>query len=119
MAGRKKEKMTDMIKEPAEITLTGSPALPSDHGPNSMFSPFIRLIVISPMGVKYDMKRPAMISETMALKAAVEPMLMRPITAEMKVQKKIDRSGSAVRLSTRRMKSQKAEIFLGIVDAHT
>lgn len=52
MEGGKKEKMTDMIKEPAEIVLTGNPALPSDHGPNSMVSPFTRLTIISPMGVK-------------------------------------------------------------------
>ena len=41
-----------------------------------------------------------MVSETMALKATVEPMLMRPMIAEMIAQKPMDRRGSALRLST-------------------
>ena len=43
---------------------------------------------------------PAMLSETMALKATVEPMLMRPIIAETMAQKNMDRRGNAVRWST-------------------
>ena len=41
-----------------------------------------------------------MVGETIALKATVEPILIRPMMAAMILQKPIERIGSAVRLLT-------------------
>lgn len=100
VAGGKNEKKTDMTKKHAEGILIGSAAQPNDHGPSSMVSLVTRSSIISMIAVRYEMKRPAMINETMALNATVEPMLMRPIIAETMAQKPMDRRGSAVCLST-------------------
>ena len=100
VAGGKNEKKVDMMTKQAERILIGRPARPSDHGPKLIVSPLMRLIIISTMTIRYDVKRPAMDSETMALNATVEPMLMSPMIAATMVQKLMDRRGSAVRLST-------------------
>lgn len=47
-----------------------------------------------------------MVSETMALNATVEPMLMSPMIADTMAQKAMERRGSAVRLSTWERKSE-------------
>ena len=100
VAGGKNENTTEMSKKHAATMFMKRPDQPSDHGPKSIGSLFIRLSIISTIAVRYEMKRPAMVSETMALKATVEPMLMRPMIAETTAQKPMDRRGSAVRLST-------------------
>ena len=48
----------------------------------------------------YDIKRPAMVSDTMALKATVDPMLIRQIAPVKTVQNPIALSGKASRLFT-------------------
>ena len=100
VAGGKNEKKVAMITKQAESILMGRPALPSDHGPKLIVSPLMRLIIMSTMTIRYEVKRPAMDSETMALNATVEPILMSPIIPATMVQKLMDRRGSAVRLST-------------------
>ena len=49
---------------------------------------------------------PAIVIETIALNATVEPMLMSPMQAEIMAQRPMDRRGSAVHLSTRDRKPQ-------------
>lgn len=100
VAGGKNENTTEMSKKHAATRFIGSPTQPSDHGPKSIVSLFTRLSIISTIAVRYEVKKPAMVSEMMALKATVEPILMRPMIAETTAQKVMDRRGSAVRLST-------------------
>ena len=71
--GGKKLKNVEMVKKIAEKPLTKTPALPNRKGPYCTGSCLIFLIMKRMMGIKYEIKRPASVSETMALKATVLP----------------------------------------------
>ena len=100
VTGGKKLKKVERIRKTAENALTATPALPILQGPYLMCSPLIFLIIISIVGIRYEMKRPASVSETMALKATVLPMLIRPIRHGTILQSTIARRGSASVLLT-------------------
>lgn len=52
------------------------------------------------MGIMYEINRPAIVRETIALKATVENILMRPIKAVRTLQKAIAFRGRAVDVCT-------------------
>lgn len=92
----KKEKKTLNTKKILENTFTARPnAWLIFQGPKCIVSPRIFLITMSMIGMRYDMNRPASVSETIALNAAVEPILMSPIRQGRTLQRTIARSGSA------------------------
>lgn len=50
---------------------------------------------ISTIAISYEEKRPAVVREIMALKAALEPMLMRQVMAVIMAQRAMARRGRA------------------------
>ena len=50
--------------------------------------------------MRYDVNKPVIVTETMALKATVEPTLIRPMSAVITVQKPTERRGIAEDLLT-------------------
>lgn len=100
VAGGKNEKRIEIIRKTAENTFTGSPNFPIDHGPYLISSLLAFLMIISVMGIRYDMKRPASVMDTRALKAAVDPMLIKASRHGMIVHSTIARSGKASDLFT-------------------
>ncbi len=98
MAGGKKEKTIETRRKQAEKILTKIPMRPRDHGPQLMEAGSrTRLMASKTMGIMYEVKRPAMVSDTMALKATVEAMLIRQIIAVNVAQKRMAFRGRAAR----------------------
>lgn len=96
VAGGKKLKNVDRVRKMAEKAFTAKPkVLPILKGPYLMSSFLIFFIMMSTIGIKYDVNRPASVSDTMALNATVLPMLIKPIRHGMMVQRTIARRGSA------------------------
>lgn len=83
-----------------ETTLTAKPNFPNLHGPQRIEAPVARLEATNAIGMRYEVKRPPIVMDTMALNATVEAMLRRQMRAVMVAQKKTARSGSAVLLLT-------------------
>ena len=94
-AGGKNEKTVEMVKKHAAMIFVARPHLPSEKGPIRMYSRLTRLRIIRRIAIRYEIKSPPIVMETMALKAALDPMLIRPISAVMVAQKKTERSGRA------------------------
>lgn len=54
------------------------PHRPRFHGPKAIGSLQIRLKIMITMGIRYEERNPATTSDTMALKATEDPILIRP-----------------------------------------
>lgn len=94
-AGGKNENTIEMIKKHDAIMLIARPHRPRVHGPIRTCSCLTRFRIKRTIGRRYEMKRLAIVSETMALNATVDPMLIRRMRAVMMAQKKTERRGSA------------------------
>lgn len=77
LVGGQKEKKNAMQAYMIPITLRTGAMRPNFHGPRRKGSRRIRLRRIKQMGTMYEASTLATLRETMALKAVVEPMLMR------------------------------------------
>ena len=75
--------------------LTKRPYRPRVQGPNSIGSFLMRLATRKTIGRRYEEKKPATTRETAALKATVEPILIRPRKALITLVRAIDQSGIA------------------------
>lgn len=92
-ADGKKEKRIVMVKKQMEQMLTTIPNRPRVQGPYGTFSFLIFLITRRTIAISYDAKRPAVVSEIMALNAAVDPTLMTQIKPVISVQRRTARIG--------------------------
>lgn len=89
-----------MVVQIRAKTLAGTPNMPSFQGPYLMSSPRRRFQRMRAIGGMYEAKKPATTREMRALKASVEPILMRARRRVMTVVTPIETSGSLVRGST-------------------
>lgn len=96
MAIGKKVKIQVIISQHTEMMLTASPYLPMCHGPSRTGRLVARLHANKAIGMPYEPKKHAIVSDTIALKATVEPMLIRPSSSEITDDKAIDQSGRCV-----------------------
>lgn len=80
--------------------LTGRPSDPMFQGPHLIGSPVARLKAIKLTGIRYEMNRPAIVNETMALNATVLKMLIKQMSMVMKVQNTTDQKGILVVVPT-------------------
>ena len=90
--GQNEKNMAMMVQIRAK-TLAGTPNMPSFQGPYLMSR-------MRAIGGMYEPKKPATTREMRALKASVEPILMRARRRVMTVVTPIETSGSLVRGST-------------------